>query len=112
LQPKLSRALAACAGLVVALQWSLPGAASAARAGTISGTVPNAFVRVYDCSEQGTRCGYDRTYQLNPPFDAGAPSVYVNRYESESASVSGGQCKHDCRPAKHHRRDRRGDRHT
>lgn len=102
LQPKLSRSVAACAGLVATLLWSLPGAASAAGSQTISATIPNTFARVYDCSELGTRCSLDRTYQINPPFDATAPSIYVNRY----GFVEGRHCKHDCRPPRHPERDR------
>lgn len=55
----------------------------------ISVTVPNAIVRVYECSPQGTRCNFDFAYQLNPPFDPQAPTVYNNRYVTGDCAGDG-----------------------
>ena len=43
-------------------------------------TVPNAIVRIFECSTLGTRCRFDHQYQLNPPFNKKVPMVFVNRF--------------------------------
>lgn len=86
-------ALGLGAGLAISLGTLLPAAAAyaaqpaeiaasavAAPEITITGTMPNVFYRVYQCSNWTLRCRYWYTYQSNGPYNSTVPSVYYNTY--------------------------------
>lgn len=50
----------------------------------VTATVPNAFLRVFVCSELGTRCRLDHVVNLNPPVDPDLPTVFANRYVTQT----------------------------
>lgn len=52
-------------------------------------TVPNAIVRIFECSALGTRCRFDHQFQLNPPFNKKVPTVFVNRSVTDGCAGSG-----------------------